>query len=103
MPNPEREQVARAFQALTSRLDQLLNPWGFRLESDYLSSSHCGPYGCGYYGRGTNTIGVSCRDTLDNAFYEHSFITQNACSKETETFVRDHDALMHALGHGDDC
>jgi hypothetical protein len=103
VPNPRREQVAEAFQALTCRLDQLLNSWGFQLDSDYLSSSHCGPYGYGYYVRGTTKIGVSCRDTLDNVFYQHSFITQNACSKETETFVRDHDALMHALGHGEDC
>src|SRR3954462_8803709 len=99
----KRQEVADAFYRVVSRLDEVLNPWEFQFSSDGVRGSHCGPFGSGYYVRGATRIGISCRATLDNVFYEHSFIKQNLCSRETEIFSIGHDTLMRALGHADDC
>ena len=85
------------------RLDAILNPWGFAFANDGIQSSHCGPFASGHYYRDTTKICISCRDTIDNIYYEHTFITRNACSTETERFTIGHSTLMDALGHSDDC
>ena len=42
-------------------------------------------------------IGLSCRDSIDNVYYEYSFVKVNRFSKEIERFVISHRALMKAL------
>lgn len=78
-------------------------PWGFIFESDGVHPSHTGPYASGHYVRDATRIGLSCRDTIDNIYYEHTFVTVHAFSRESERFLIGHAALMRALGHADDC
>lgn len=98
-----RQQVADSLAAATTRLDVVLNPWGFTFLSEEVSSSHQGPFASGHYSRGTTRISLSCRDTIDNLFYGHEFVTANRYRRETEQFSIGHDTLMRALGHADDC
>ena len=101
--NPRRQHVAESFAAAISRLDTILKPWGFAFDSDEIQSSHCGPFASGHYSRDTTRISFSCRDTIDNLYYEHTFVTHYACSTESERFRIQHPTLMKALGHSDDC
>lgn len=101
--NPRREHVAQKLAAAVSRLDTILNPWGFAFIANDIQSSHCGPFASGEYCRDTTRISISCRDTIDNLYYEHTFVTHNACSTESERFTIGHATLMDALGHSDDC
>jgi hypothetical protein len=101
--NPRRENVAERLAAAVARLDVVLNAWGFVFRTDDIQSSHCGPFASGHYGRQTTRIGISCRKTIDNLFYEHTFVTRNAFSTESERFTIGHMTLMGALGHSEDC
>ncbi|TWU44723.1 hypothetical protein Poly51_59920 [Rubripirellula tenax] len=101
--NPRRETVATKLAAAVSRLDTVLSPWGFSFVADEIQSSHCGPFASGHYDRDTTRIGISCRDAIDNLYYEHTFVTRNACSTESERFTIAHATLMDALGHSDEC
>lgn len=83
-------------------LDVLLQPWGFTFASDGCQSSHTGPYARGHYVRDTTRIGLSCRDTIDNIYYEHTFVTARPSYREIEQFTIGHPGLMHGLGHADD-
>ena len=98
-----RAMVARSLDDCVTRLDVVLQPWGFIFEHDGCQSSHTGPYASGHYVRGTTRIGLSCRDIIDNIFYEHSFITEYSSWRAIERFVIDHDGLMNALNHSADC
>jgi hypothetical protein len=98
-----RQAVADSLAESIARLDTVLKPWGFSFESDGVQSSHRGPYASGHYCRGATRIGLSCRNAIDNIYYEHSFITVHAYCKETERFTIRHDTLMRSLGHSDDC
>jgi hypothetical protein len=101
--NPRRQHVSYALAAAVARIDAVLSPWGFTFGTDEIQSSHCGPFASGHYCRGTTRIGLSCRATIDNIVYEHSFIKENLYSKEIERFTISHGTLMKALGHSDDC
>ncbi|MEL7498322.1 MAG: hypothetical protein AAFN77_11985 [Planctomycetota bacterium] len=101
--NPRREQVAESLAAAVARLDATLSPWGFAFVTDDIQSSHCGPFASGHYHRGTTRIGISCRDTIDNLVYEHTFVTRYAFSTVSERFTIGHATLMDALGHSDEC
>ena len=98
-----RQAIADSLAASVTRIDDLLIPWGFTFEFDGVHGSHTGPYASGRYVRDATHIGLSCRDTIDNIYYQHSFVKVNLCSRETETFVIGHDTLMRALGRSDDC
>lgn len=98
-----RQLVASTLDSIVTRLEPVLNPWGFSFTANDVRGSHTGPYASGHFTRGTTRIGVSCRETLDNLYYQHAFIKQNACSRETETFTIGHDTLMEALGRSADC
>lgn len=98
-----REQISQALAEAVSRLDAVLNGWGFCFVADRVCSSHCGPFASGHYCRGDTRIGISCRDVLDNIYYEHSFVTQRQFSKEIERYTIGHDSLMRTLGHDQDC
>ena len=98
-----RELVVLSLADCVSRLDVVLQPWGFAFETDDCQSSHTGPFASGHYVRQTTRIGISCRDTIDNIHYEHSFITQHPSSREIERFTIGHPGLMQSLGHTDDC
>lgn len=98
-----RELVAESLALTVKRVDPVLNPWGFSFSLEGVHGSHNGPFASGHYIRGRTRIGLSCREMLDNLYYEHSFVTQNVCSRETETFDIGHDTLMRGLGHSDDC
>ncbi len=98
-----REHVAEKLAEAVSRLHTVLSPWGFAFITDDTRSSHCGPFASGHYYRDTTRIGISCRDTIDNLYYEHTFVTRNAYSTESERFTFGHATLMNALGHCDDC
>ncbi|MGD9636694.1 MAG: hypothetical protein AB7G28_18470 [Pirellulales bacterium] len=102
MCDMNREDISKSFDLVVSRLNLSLNPWDFHFTSEEMLGSHTGPFGSGFYVRGTTKIGIACRATLDNVYYQHSFITLNACSRETETFTIGHDTLMAALGRSDD-
>lgn len=101
--NPRPEHVAEKLAVAVARLDAVLNPWRFAFVTDDIHWSHCGPFASGHYCRDTTRIGISCRDTIDNLFFEHTFITRNAHSTESERFTIGHTTLMDALGHYDDC
>jgi hypothetical protein len=98
-----RRAIADSLAASVTRIDELLIPWGFTFEFDGVHGSHTGPYASGRYIRDTTHIGLSCRDTIDNIYYQHSFVKVDLCSRESEIFVIGHDTLMRALGHSDDC
>ena len=100
---PEEQLVVDALAAAVARLDAVLCPWGFAFVTDEVQDSRCGPFASGHYCRGTTRIGLSCRETIDNIIYEHSFIKENLYSKEIEQFQIGHDKLMKALEHPDDC
>lgn len=97
------EAVAQNLTTCVNRVDPLLRPWGFVFEVHETRHSHCGPFASGHYVRGFTRIGLSCRDTIDNIYYEHSFVTENRWSREIERFDISHDGLMRGLGHSDDC
>ena len=101
--NVHERQVAGALAAAVVRIDAVLSPWGFVFAADEVHYSHCGYYASGHYCRGLTRISLSCRETIDNIFYEHSFIKENLCSKEIERFQIGHDKLMKALEHPHDC
>ena len=102
-PTNRRVVVADALASCVARIDAVLAPWGFAFESDGVQRSHTGPYASGHYVRNTTRIGLSFRDTLDNVYYEHTFVTVHAFCRESECFLIGHAALMRALGHADDC
>jgi hypothetical protein len=101
--NLTHHQVSDALAAAVARIDAVLCPWGFTFAADEVQSSHCGLFASGHYRRGTTRIGLSCRATIDNIFYEHTFVKENLYSKEIERFQIGHDKLMKALEHSDDC
>jgi hypothetical protein len=101
--NSRRQHVAECFADATMRLDAVLNPWGFTLQLGAIESSHCGPYATGTYVREATRMCLSCRVTIDNLYYQHTFVTQRASYTEFEQFSIGHSTLMHALGHADDC
>lgn len=101
--NTRHQHVADSLATAIAELDAVLNPWGFVFTSDGIQPSHCGPFACGHYCRDATRIGLSCRNTIDNIYYEHSFITKLPCSEECECFTIRHETLMSALGHSDDC
>jgi len=98
-----QEEVRVSLTSVLRQLDPVLTPWGFAFSFDGVHSSHHGRYASGHYVRGTTQIGISCRATLDNVYYRHAFVKQNACSRETEQFTIGHDTLMADLGHAEDC
>lgn len=99
----KEDDVKAALNAATERLDPVLNDWGFHFVPDEVQLSHCGFYASGHYCRDTTRIGISCRETIDNIYYRHSFITQNRFTRHIEQFTILHDTLMAALGHAEDC
>ncbi|MEM7478162.1 MAG: hypothetical protein AAF483_24510 [Planctomycetota bacterium] len=101
--NQRRDHVAEQLATAVARLDTVLKPWGFDFIGDDIQSSHCGPFASGHYCRDTTRIGISCRETIDNLVYEHTFVTRNAFSTESERFTIEHSTLMDALGHCYDC
>jgi hypothetical protein len=101
--NPRHKNVCAALAAAVARIDVVLCPWGFTFLTDEVHDSHCGPFASGHYCRDRTRIGLSCRDSIDNVYYEHSFVKENRFSKEIERFVISHRALMKALHHSDDC
>ena len=64
---------------------------------------HNSPYVSGHYVRGLTRIGLSCRDTIDNLYYEHSFIIEHSSCREIEQFVISHPSLLTTLGHSEAC
>lgn len=100
---PRREHVATRFAEATHRIEALLSTWGFTFVLGEIQSSHCGPYATGAFSRGQTKILLSCRDTIDNLIYEHTFTTQHACCTETERYSIGHATLMAAVGHAHDC
>jgi hypothetical protein len=46
---------------------------------------------------------LSCRETIDNLYYEHTFITQHRGWAEIERYSIGHETLMDAVGHANDC
>jgi hypothetical protein len=98
-----RAVVAGALAASVCRIDAVLKPWGFKFEFDGIHLSHTGPFGSGHYRRDATRIGLSCRDSIDNVYYEHSFVTLTLCSRQTERFTISHAALMRGIGRFDDC
>lgn len=101
--NTRRDDIAQQLAAVVLRLDVVLKPWGFAFIAEEIRSSHCGPFASGFYCRDTTRVGISCRSTIDNVFYEHVFISRNTCSTELERFTIGHATLMDALGHSNDC
>jgi hypothetical protein len=97
-----REIVANALRESARRLDAVLSPWDFTFEFDEVQWSHTGPYATGHYSRSETRILVSCRNTIDNLYYKHSFTTQHAYCREIERCIMSHDTLMDALGHRED-
>ncbi len=101
--NPRREHVDARFAEAMERIDTLLSPWGFSFALGEIQSSHCGPYATGAFTRGQTKISLSCRDTIDNLLYEHTFITQHSSWTEMERYSIGHATLMDAVGHAHDC
>ena len=97
-----REQVDIALADCVASVGRALEPCGFSFQHDGTHSSHTGPFASGYFVRDTTRIGLSCRESVDNIIYEHSFVTQLAASCETEKFSTGHSGLMLFLGHSDD-
>ena len=97
-----REHVAAALTDCVARLDTVVQPYGFVFDTDEIHASHTGPFASGHYVRNDTRIGLSCRDTIDNVVYEHSFVTQNLSWREIERFSTSHSGLMSFLGHADD-
>ncbi len=98
------QQFIDRLDACHSQLGGVLTPWGFNFEHQGVQSSHSGPFATGLYSRGTTRIHLSCRATIDNIYYEHSFVTEFRWgTREIERFTIDHGTLMKALGHFDDC
>jgi len=98
------EIVAKNLADCAARLGAVLNPWGFEFEAgpdDQLSPA--GPYGSGHFVRGGTRIGISCRSTLDNIYYEHSFVREYTSSRAIECFTIGHAELMRAVDHSGDC
>ena len=87
---------------MESRIEVTIRPWGFIFASDGVHYAHYGPYASGHFVRGETKIGVSCRNAIDNLYYEHTFITRHKYSTEFERFTIGHSTLMKATGHGDD-
>jgi hypothetical protein len=101
--DPRRQLVADSLAAAVSQIDEVLGPWGFSFAHGGIERSHCGPFACGHFRRGQTGIGISCRETIDNLNYEHTFITKHRYCQESEHFDIGHNALMSALGHMSDC
>ncbi len=103
MVSERRHFVAESLAASVYRLDSVLNPWGFTFTSEGVEGSHTGPYASGHYCRDTTRIGISCRESIDNIYYQHSFMTQHLSFREIERYTIGHDTLMRALDHSEDC
>lgn len=99
----QREVVSRSLLDCVARLDEVLRPWGFHFDHDGCRLSHTGPYASGHYVRTPTRIGISCRDTIDNIYYEHSFVIECSSWREIEMFRLSHGGFMNALGHSADC
>jgi hypothetical protein len=97
------EHVAARFAEATGILEGLLSSWGFTFVLGEVHSSHCGPYATGAFIRDQTKISLSCRDTIDNLFYEHTFITKHLSFTEMERYEIGHTTLMKAIGHAHDC
>ena len=98
-----REIVAQNLADSVRRLDSVLQPWGFVFTTEGCHASHHGPFATGCFVRDKTRISLSCRDTIDNMYYEHSFITEHYSSREIERYRMDHPALMRCVGHSEDC
>lgn len=97
------QHVSDCLAASITRLDVVLRPWGFVFQADEIQLTHIGPCANGHYCRGTTRIGLSCREMIDNIYYEHSIVTEYRWgTRETERFTIEHDTLMEALGHSND-
>lgn len=101
--NPRRDEVAHNLADAVSRLDAVLNPWNLEFFTQDVQFSHCGPFASGHYCRNKTRIGISCRDTIDNIYYEHTFVTRNGNAIESEKFTIGHAILMDALGYSSEC
>lgn len=101
--NNRRQHVAACFADAASRIDMLLSTWGFTFAFSETQASHCGPYATGVFMRGQTKISLSCRDTIENIFYEHTFAVKHHCCTEIERFSIGHATLMEAVGHDHDC
>ena len=98
-----RQIVTQNLTHCVQRLDETLRPWGFEFTRLDVELSHTGPFSSGYYKRDQTQIGLSCRDTIDNIFYEHTFVTENSGSREIERYSIGHETLMQGLGKIDVC
>lgn len=98
-----REIITQTLADCVARLDVVLGSWGFVFEHCGCHASHTGPYASGNFVRGFTRIGLSCRDMIDNIFYEHSFVTEHSSWLEIQRFTIGHNTLMNALGHLTDC
>jgi hypothetical protein len=99
----QRERVAACLADCVVRLDAVLGPWGFDFQHDGCHASHTGPFASGGYVRGASRIGLSCRNTIDNVLYQHSFVTEYQSWRAIEKFTMPHTELMRILGHAEDC
>ena len=102
-PPSRREIVTQNLTSTIARLDAVMRPWGFTFVFEKQMSSHIGPFASGHYVRGATRIGLSCRDSIDNLYYEHCFVTKHRSYQETERFTLWHPGLMKTLGHAQDC
>lgn len=100
---PRQEQVAKVLTEVATQLSEVVTDWGFAFHADEVRSSHGGPFASGHFCRETTRIGISCRDTLDNLTYEHTFVTRRGNSTESERFTIGHATLMAGVGHAQDC
>ncbi len=98
-----REIVAQNLADCVARLDSVLQPWGFTFVLNSCQCSHTGPFASGRYVREMTRRGLSCRDTIDSIYYEHSFVTTNPSSHEIECFTIGHQGLMRGVGRFDVC
>lgn len=89
-----RQAVNDSLTECVAKLDVIMRPWGFLFASDRVHFSHTGLFAAGHYCRDTTRIGLSCRDTIDNIYYQHSFITKHASWCEIERFTIGHETLM---------
>lgn len=95
--------LADSLSRCVAQLDSVLIPWGFTFQRDDITASHFGDYASGHYCRGATRIGLSCRHTIDNIYYEHTFVSQRYGVHEKEKYDIGHDGLMLGLGHASDC
>lgn len=97
-----REQAEIALRDCIVAIGQILEPCDFTFQHDETQSSHTGPFASGWFVRGPTRIGISCRSSIDNVIYEHSFITEDLSSRQVEKFSTGHGGLMQFLGYLDE-